>query len=261
MITINTYKELEQYIQAFSKEQINLLIIKSRGGLGKTSTTTTTIPPNNNTFLVKGHATPLSIYIKILQEQPQLIIFDDVETLLHNKRNTSLLKQVCDTQPVKTVNYHTTHRIDGNLIPSSTKTTAKTLILCNTLNNGEEVKALLSRAIIINFKPSNEEILNKIAKFDKADKEIIKTLKNITNYTQINLRTYTKTLEIKKSGLDWKKYLIESNIQDQDTALYLRIEQEHPKTMVKKKAKLFSVMSGKSYRTYFNVKKRIGGKK
>lgn len=252
MIELNSYEELGKFFQAFRKGNINLLVIESRGGLGKTSLAEKTIP---NAKFIRGHATPLSIYLEFHKEQPELVVFDDVETLLKNKRNTTLLKQICDTKPIKTVNYYSTHTVDGLQIPSTITTGAKVLVLTNELGKqSKDIVALLTRGHYVKFNPTSDEVMKQIKSFKEIDSSIYEELLKVSvQCMDLNFRHYVKTKELKDSGLDWKKYLYEMSVLDKKLKAFLRVY--HMDISEDEKAQLFCDLSGMSIRTYYNVKK------
>jgi len=254
-IKVTTYAELETFFYAFRAGKINLLIVQSRGGLSKTHTAEKLL---TSALFFKGHSTPLSMYLTIHKEQPDLIVFDDVESLLENHRNTTILKALCDSKELKTIEYHTTARVNNKEIPTRIRTRAKTLILCNDLQRkGQDIKALLSRAIYLKFNPSVKEIITKLKEF-ATDKEILAEIENISHLcSELNLRIYTKTLQLKESKMDWKKYLYAMAFDDPQVVTFKQIESKNPGFTVKDKARLFSEITGKSTRQYHNIKRKM----
>jgi len=255
MIEIQTYAELKTFYVAFKTGKINLLIIESDGGLGKTHTAESVVP---EAYFIRGHATALSIYMKIHNEHPDLIVFDDVETLLRNRTNTTLLKQILDTKAVKTVNYHTTHTIGGSDIPPQITTSAKAMILCNDLKKeGKDTLALLSRGHHIKFIPSHEEIFKQMRKFAK-DADILREIKKILKDAgDFNLRTYVKSVELRLSGLDWQTYLHKMCLIAPNLVAFRKVEREMKGKKVKERIAAFVGITGKSERTYHYLKKKL----
>ena len=205
---IKTYKLLGEYIKAFSDNNISLLVIRSYGGLSKTHTVKTTINDADCQFF-NGHATPLSIYMQLQKNPEHLVVFDDVDSLINNKVTVSLLKQFCELSDNKTIRYNTTHKIAGEVVEPKFTSNNKVCLLCNDFKRiGHNIKALLSRGIYIDFKPSHSEILTKMRSFKDLDMDIYNYL-NLHNtfIKQLNLRTYFKCVELKRAKLDWKNYL------------------------------------------------------
>ena len=221
MLTIKSYKKLKEFIQAFAKKELNLLICVSRGGLGKTFITEDALI-EQGPLIITGHVTPLKLYLEVLErtqeEKDFILIFDDVDSLLMNKDIVALLKQLCDTKEDKTIKYFTTSPILKNF-PSEFETSCKVIMLMNNLNPQEpNVKALMSRAHLINFDPPDTEILEYLKGW-AVDLSILKFIEKFAPFSKsLNLRTYVRAKELKNSKLDWKQEII--NVLDVDVRLF-----------------------------------------
>lgn len=218
MQTLKTYKELTDYVSAFGKKQLNLLIICSRGGLGKTFMTEEALI-EHAPLIFTGHATPLGIYKELqernVEDKEFITIFDDVDALLANKTNVALLKQVCDTREEKIIKYTSSSPLMKDT-PSSFETSCKVLMLVNDIKTEDRnLNALLTRGHLINFNPPDTEILRHISTFAE-DKPIINFIKKYAPFSKsLNLRIYKRAYELKASGLDWQKtVLTELNIDE-----------------------------------------------
>lgn len=214
MRNIKKYDELTKYINVFSKKDLNLLIVLSRGGLGKS-----TIMENellkHNPLMFKGHVTPLSLYKQLYdrseEENDFLLVLDDVDSLLNNKTNITLLKQICETKENKTVYYSSSTPLLGDR-DQYFETSCKVIILLNdieTFASDISLNALLSRAHILNFNPPSGEILEYMSEYAKDTKilEFIEKYAKASN--NLNLRTYEKAEELKKAKLNWKDEITE----------------------------------------------------
>lgn len=181
------------------------MIVHSRGGLAKSFTCEKLIT-NGITF--SGHSTPLSIYLQAHKNPNAKLIFDDVDTLLSNKTCVALLKQLAETKVNKKVRYGTTHKVNEEKVPESFVSNNKVLILCNDIKKlSKNMKALLTRGILLNFTPTNESIYEELTKFAE-DKEILSHLKaNLNKIADFNMRVYIKCNELKKAKIYWQKYL------------------------------------------------------
>lgn len=161
MIIVNTYRELEQYYTGFSKGMIGLLVIESRGGLGKTSLANKIMKDREHGW-ISAHCTPLSLYKTSYHKKNQPLVFDDVDELLSSKVSVSLLKQLCESKDVKELSYYSTaHQSED--VPQRFSTSSKVLILTNHIKKlGANIQALLDRAHMISFNPNNKEIIKYI---------------------------------------------------------------------------------------------------
>ncbi len=69
------------------------------------------------------------------------------------------------------------------------------------------MRALLTRGFLIDFEPSNQEVISILEQF-ADDKEIFNYIvEHESNLKDLNFRTYLKSLELKKAGIDWKGWV------------------------------------------------------
>ena len=218
MIIIKNYDNYRAHIKAFKKKKLNLLTIVSRGGLGKTFISEEELI-EEAPLVFTGHVTPMSLYkalyAKSQEEEDFIVVFDDVDTLMMNKTNVALLKQVCDTREVKTIKYFTASPMLGST-PPEFETKCKVLMLMNDLNpDDNNMKALMTRSHLIHFLPPDVEILRNLRTFGN-DRKVLEFIKIYTPFsTALNLRVYKRAIELKESGLDWKKSIISDLNVDQ----------------------------------------------
>ena len=212
MITINSYEDYRKYMKAFKLKKLNLLTVVSRGGLGKTYMAEKELE-DEAPLVFTGHVTPMSMYKAIYdrsrQEQDFIVIFDDVDSLMLNKTNVALLKQLCDTRETKTLAYYSSVAMLGST-PNNFETRCKVLMLMNDLNPADpNMKALMTRSHLVNFTPPDVEVLANMRTFGK-DKEIFDFIGIYAPFSEaLNLRCYKRAVELKDSGLDWKASIID----------------------------------------------------
>jgi hypothetical protein len=152
---------------------------------------------------------------KILLEENKIdnkfiVVFDDVDMILKNKSSVAILKSVCDSKDNKNIRYTTTSPL---LLPedSEFQTSCKTLLLTNKISDGDaNLDALMTRAVVVNFIPSDKEVLDFLKTF-ADDMEILKYIEKFIKFsTKFNFRIYCKALELKLSKLDWRKEILNS---------------------------------------------------
>ena len=210
-LEIKTYKELFDYIQAFREKKMNLMILVSRAGLGKTTIVEEALI-SEAPLILNSHITPLKFYENLFertQEEPDcLVIIDEAEMMFSNPKLKTMLKILCDTRKEKTIRYITSSPILKD-IPQEFTTEAKVIMLINTLRpTDEHIKAIMSRGHLLYFTPSDIEILNYLKTWAE-DKEILDFLEKFAPFSRtLNLRTYVKAKESKDSGLDWQREVI-----------------------------------------------------
>lgn len=234
------------------------MIIQSRGGLGKSRLAEDVL--NEDVLFFGGHVTPLKMYLTLYENPDKLVVFDDVDELLYNKKNVALLKQLCEVTNDKIIRYATTSTIKGNKkegdkeIPSSFVSHNKVMILCNDFKRvGKNLRALQTRGIFINFDPSDTEILTVLETFAK-DKEIFQYLETYSDQIQdLNFRTYIKCVELKRSKINWVNYLKSEFKINFELELALEIRDLE----TRERNKIWVMETGKSIKTLQRRLKRI----
>ena len=93
---IKTYRELAFFVNMFKNGNADLLIIESRGGLGK-SRFVENVMSEEPYLRILSHITPMRFFILGYQYKSLPIIIDDVDGLLNNEETVSLLKMFCET--------------------------------------------------------------------------------------------------------------------------------------------------------------------
>lgn len=209
MIKITKFFVLKRIIQKFKEGYFDLLIIISRGGLGKTYNSEQ-ILLDDDVCEIRTHITPLALYQYGYMYKDKKMWFDDVESLFNNDKMIGLMKQFAQTQPKKHIQYLTSRDVSvkewDESIPKDYYTKCKVIMTCNNLRRIKDssVLALLDRGIQIFFSPSPDEIIEYIRQnFDDVDEEIIEKLKNKRNkegQIEFSIRDYIKTYQLKKAG-------------------------------------------------------------
>lgn len=211
MIGITTYDEFQRFITAFARGRINMLVVCSRGGLGKSEEVRRTVG-HADVVYVGGHVTPLGLYELLFKGRDRLVLFDEIDGLLGDPKHVGLLKQLCETRTTKRIQWASKDRraeeIDGGV--GHFETRSHVLILCNSFNTlNANISALNTRATVVNFDPPSDEIAAKIASF-AADDEIIEFICDFKDcIIDLSLRTYVKLAELKAAGLDWRRYALQ----------------------------------------------------
>ena len=219
MITIKKYNDYRDIMKAFKSRKLNLLTIVSAGGLGKTYISEEELF-KETPLIFTGHVTPLSLYKTVYarsqEEKEFIVIFDDVDTLMLNKTNVALLKQICDTRETKTVKYFTTSPMLGTT-PSEFETNCKVLMLMNEMKpEDRNLQALMTRSHLMHFIPDDIEVLNNMRTFAN-DEEILDFIKIYASFSNsLNLRCYKRAEELKNAGLNWKSSIINDLKVDPD---------------------------------------------
>ena len=219
---IKTYSELAFFVNMFKNGNADLLIVESRGGLGK-SRFIESVMSEEPYLRILSHVTPMQFFILGFQYRNLPVVIDDVDGLLSNEETVSLLKQFCETIETKEIAWLTTHNLlNQQNIPQRYETKSKVCILTNDFRElTKKISALKDRGWYIEFKPNNGEILNKIKEIisgvckDISYEEKLEVFNLISNYSKFcdfSLRTFVKGChlykECKNKGVDWKNILL-----------------------------------------------------
>lgn len=201
MIEINTYLRLRKVLHEFKRGTFDFLIIIGSAGLGKTYIASKVI--GKDVHYINSNSTPLGLYIQGYENKDMHLWFDDVESLFSKDNTIGLLKQFCETNKTKNIQWNTSWDMEGRReIPKYYETKSKVLMTSNSISRlkNKGVQSLLDRAIIIEFKPSKQEITRYIQNNfeDIYDKNILDSLQIDENFS---LRDYIKKVQLKKAGL------------------------------------------------------------
>lgn len=217
---ITTYDRLNIFLDRWISGTIDLLIIESDAGLGKTHSVRERLKDIPHLF-INSHVTPLENYKQLYDFKDCPVYYDDVTMLLLNPIQISLLKQVCDTHKTKTISYYTTSDLIED-VPNKFTTTSRVIITCNRVEgDNPHVKAIKDRGFFLRFEPTREEILNKMQEVTKnypllepnERQEVLDFIRqHHLNVRRLSLRGLVKGFQLynywKLKGVDWQEDLL-----------------------------------------------------
>src|SRR5215831_14926406 len=135
-LRLSTYAELEAYVRAFAAGHLHLLMLFGPPGVGKSRAARQSLGPEVG--WISGQATPLGIYLEAFAHRHQPLVLDDVDGLYADRSGIRLLKALCQTEPTKTLGWHTTAPVlDRQGAPRQFTTTSRVALVGNdwkTLN-------------------------------------------------------------------------------------------------------------------------------
>src|SRR6266851_1184728 len=203
-VLVPTYVELEQYVRAFAAGHLNLLMLFGPPGVGKSRCVRQAL--DHRVCWISGQATPLGIYMQAYEHRHQPLVLDDVDGLYADRSGIRLLKALCQTEPRKTLSWHTaTPILQRRSVPPQFTTTSRVALVGNdwkTLN--ADVAALEDRGHVLLFEPTALEVHRQAATWF-WDQEIFDFVAgHLHLIAPHSLRTYRHAWELKQAGLDWR---------------------------------------------------------
>src|SRR5262245_16765251 len=142
-LRLSSYGELEAYVRAFAAGHLHLLLLFGPPGVGKSRAVRQAL--DSQVGWISGQATPLGIYLQAFAYRHQPLVLDDIDGLYADRSGIRLLKALCQTEPVKTLGWHTlTPILELHDVPTQFSTTSRLALIGNdwkTLN--ADVAALL----------------------------------------------------------------------------------------------------------------------
>src|SRR5262249_16622769 len=144
-----TYAELNAYVRAFAAGHLHLLLLFGSPGVGKSRCLRQAL--DHLARWISGQATSLGVYLEAYEHRPPLLVVDDVDGLYADRSGIRLLKALCQTEPRKTLSWHTaTPILQRRSVPPQFTTTSRVALVGNdwkTLN--ADVAALEDRGHVI----------------------------------------------------------------------------------------------------------------
>jgi hypothetical protein len=205
---LTSYRELEDFVDAFANGHLNLLIIYGRPGVGKSSIVRNRA--GKHAFTINGTASPFGIYLAAYRHRDEPIVLDDIDGLTASPQGVRLLKALAQSDPEKTVSWETqAAALDREEVPRSFQTRSHLCILANSRFVSEDARALEDRGHVLVFDPSALEVHRQAAHWF-WDTEVFEFVAQYLHlFAQHSFRTYVNASERKKAGLPWQSAVLD----------------------------------------------------
>jgi phage N-6-adenine-methyltransferase len=238
-IIVDNYAEFRDDIKAFAEKKYNFLIVIGRTGVGKTETVKEIV---GHHLVFDGEPSAWQMYQDIYNERPPTILLDDVSAkFFRDPTCQSFMKALTNTRPKKTLRWPTSSAAKAGLDPSF-ETTTRVVLLTNkwdTIN--EHIRAIESRAFIMVFDPTPEEVHFEVGRrgwFD--DQEVYDFVWDHRGFvTRPDMRAYGRIAEQKQAGRPWHKRAVEMLIGNRRLQEIAKLLADRQFTSNKQRAKAF----------------------
>lgn len=210
---INTrFTFVESFVRMVACGPSTSLVIAGSGGLGKSFTVKKVLAScglteDEDYIIVKGYATPKSLYRKLYENPDMVIIFDDCDSVLKDTVAVNVLKAALDSEPVRTISWLSEQQGD-DCVPNSFEFRGKVIFLTN-MDRTQVPQAMLSRAQMVDVSMSADEKIERMRAIVHDIRpdlevglkfEVIGFLNEFRHRCKdLNLRTFLKVADIRTS--------------------------------------------------------------
>ncbi len=257
VMTVTSYAKLHEFVAAFASGHLNLLILIGDPGLAKTRIVKSAL--GDSVCWIEGNCTPFGMYQELYRERSRrFVVIDDVDSLYSDRVGVRLLKALCQTEPEKTVAWHSSARsLEKHGIPTTFQTSAKVIIISNdwrTLNRN--VSALQDRGFVLLFAPTAEEVHREAGRWFRDEAVYQWFGEHLHLIREPSLRLYVRAAMLKNARMDWTAVLpIRCPNPKERLVAELQADERYPSQEAR--AREFSARGGGCRRTYFNYAKRL----
>lgn len=259
--TLTTYAELQSYVDDYRRCHYPFLWIVGRPGTSKSSLFTSAMKGTDHYYARAGQLTPLQLYLDLYEHRGQPVILDDLESLLNQPLGHKLINALGETTPEKTLSYRSTTSQLGDT-PGTFQTNSR---LCFISNQFPKKDDIISRALVLEFKPTNLEVHLAAAEWF-WDQEIYDFFGNgLNGWRDLESRWYGRTAADKQAGRDWRRLALEGYSLDYPAGLVLQLEQDTNYPDVRSRERRFVEMmagrEGGSRASYYRLKRELKERK
>jgi len=253
------------------------IVISGSGGTGKTYNIVEHLKEKETPFIyANNHTTPLGMYMLLYENRDTLLILDDVDGILQNKKIVSLLKAVLGKVGKKgdrIVSYTTTSPVmEKMMLPSRFLHKSGLVIITNeSPADNLSVKALLSRCLTYNLEYTYEEKIFKVRSILEGDlfkKYSALERESVLKFFEEQISPSTRNFSLRFVGQflsmckahpkDWQQLaLTQLDDPDKDVRKVL-LELDPMELTSKAKVELWKQKTGLSRSQYYVYRKRFG---
>ena len=263
------WANLKDYVGMVAGGQSKALFVIGEGGLGKTEVTLETLEENGvrhkyfNTF-----STPLELYSQLYNHRNDLVVLDDMEGILDNKKSVAILKScLWGFRDERIVQYMSTTAL--LTVPPRFEFNGSIIMLLNQYPKNEFVRSLVTRSVYYELKFTYDQKIQLMREISIKDYEGLSLAQRteIFNFIRVNTSESTQELNFRTlikayniylySNERWRELVKLMLRPDEDIATFKTIEDAMGEMTVLQQARLFTIHTGKSRSTYFRLKRKL----
>ena len=257
-------------------EYTKSLFIVGPAGTRKSFHVLTALKEKNLPFVMyNSHSTPLGLYEILYKNSQGIVVLDDIDAIVEDKRSVGILKAATfSASGERVVTWASTSKVLAQRgLPERFIFSGRVIILANDFhtNKKESFQAFLNRMYTYEIKMSEEErkllvrtIFLKQNVFemdDNAKQKLIAYMESLLNFSNVsayNLRTAFKAADIwKNAGEEIAKGLIQDLLRTDDKLRsFLKIEELGKDLTVADRVLVWQKYTGYCSRDYYRVKSK-----
>lgn len=235
------YASAESYIEKLSKGSIRSLIINGPPGVGKTYSVESYLKKyaHGKYKLVAGHMTALSLYGNLYhyREAGNVLVLDDIDSVLGKIEGVNILKAAMDTKPSRRINWESPSAMLNRLnLPTGFDFKGSVILISNigfgsaAGKIGAHLDALKDRSFSLSIANGSRESLFKQVCFMVMKKDLLREFnlsmsqkgeildyinENIGLLTKVSLRAAIKLAQLVKETPDNWRQMANNGLLDQ----------------------------------------------
>jgi hypothetical protein len=257
-LTVTTYREFHEYVDAFAIGRIPLLMVIGDPGTSKSQSMKRALSKRKaKPCWIEGQASAVAMYAMLYEHRHKIVVIDDVDQLYKDDASRRLLKSLCKTEKDKRLSWNTrSSYLEGEGVPNSFSTKSRVCIIANewhTLNS--DVAAIEDRAVGLLFKPTPLEVHLEVKKWFK-DKIAYEFMASILHLVQNpSMRHYLFASNLRNSKIrDWKSRTIE-RVCSKELVRIAQIEAEYE--TIDERIAAFERAGLGSRAKYYRIRKKL----
>lgn len=268
---MNHLQDIECLIKTLVQSpRFHTLVIESPAGWGKSSTLERTLNNLNLPYHAIGaYVTPLALYNALISHPKDILLLDDCAGLFGDAIGMAILKAAAwasaGSQGERVVTWSSTSE---RVTHPSTSFAGKIILLANSIPQGRDTRAFLSRALYLQIRFDGDQAAEMLKEASQqreyfedqgiAEKvaAFLSERARTSEIQAINLRTLQMGYDLARTNPETWQVLLEKLVPRSDPKAVLE-DLARSDLSVEEQSREFSRLTGLSRRTFFKYRKRM----